>query len=336
MPHAATQDITHAISLWLKTGRSLSDDVRRYADTVLGDHDEATLRDALSPDHPDFETFAEFLLFPDEPLLRALDAILHPHEHAGTKESSPGEDSSPFSNTDMLQLTDHLEGAALPCLLHLAHGRSIEFVPPPHVWRDTVRRLHLDCSIPAPIRHRIARLQPQPLATFTRCRLKASRLRLEGPIEALTARFLDQYPCGDPAYPEALVFWLHFLSSLPADTQFPVADETNQADYVLREQNPWHHLHKRHQRLKKALRQSQEFTERMQRYSMDLIMMQGAQAPFIHEDAARKEIQIMERISLAVFGKAAGFGDDMRETDYGTVDPADMTDVMRTLSLLDK
>ncbi|MFV0348403.1 MAG: hypothetical protein ACK5JO_07425 [Halodesulfovibrio sp.] len=353
MPHPLTQAIFDAVVAWLENGRSLSEDVHRYADTVLGGHDEDILREVLSPEHPDFETFAEFLLFPDAPLLYELDGILHPGENVSMHAQASGPALSHFPNTfpdtfsdafpaeEIDRLTTMLEQAAPPCLLHMPDTAPIRFTIPGYIWRDTVRRLHLDVALSEPVRLCIARLHPAHMATRIRCSIKATHLRFEGAFEALLLAFLEHYPSGDPAYAATLAFWLHFLSSLPKSIVFPPQQggssaKANVTGSAEREADPWFHLHKRHQRLNKALRQSQEFTERMQRYSMDLIMMQGAQAPFVHEDEAREQIRIMERVSLAVFGRPAGFEEDMREADYGTVDPADITDVMRTLSLLDR
>jgi len=345
MPHPSTQAIFDAIITWLENGRSLSDDVRRYADTVLGGHDADILREVLSPEHPDFETFAEFLLFPDAPLLYELDGILHPGENVSMHAQASGPALSHFPNTypdeEIDRLTTMLEQAAPPCLLHMPGEPPIRFNIPDYIWRDTVRRLRLDVALSEQVRLCIARLHPSQTATGIRCSIKAAHLRFEGAFESLLLAFLEHYPSGDPAYTPTLAFWLHFLSSLPKNIVFQPQQggssaEADRAGSTDREADPWHHLHKRHQRLNKALRQSQEFTERLQRYSMDLIMMQGAQAPFVHEDDAREQIRIMERVSLAVFGRPAGFDEDMREADYGTVDPADMTDVMRTLSLLDR
>lgn len=341
MPHPSTQAIFDAVVSWLENGRSLSDDVRRYADTVLGGHDADILQAVLSPGHPDFETFAEFLLFPDAPLQYELDGILHPGENVSMLAQASGPALSHFPEEEISQLTALLEQTAPPCLLHMPEGGPIQFDIPDYIWRETVRRLHLDVALSEPVRLCIARLHPAQTATRIRCSIKAAHLRFEGAFEALLLAFLEHYPSADPAYGPTLDFWLHFLSSLPGDIVFRPQQDGSPAEKDMdcrteREADPWHHLHKRHQRLNKALRQSQEFTERLQRYSMDLIMMQGAQAPFVHEDEAREQIRIMERVSLAVFGRPAGFDEDMREADYGTVDPADMTDVMRTLSLLDR
>lgn len=396
MPHPFHELLNNAICNWCN-GRHLTDDVRHYADTALGGWDAGTLRKALDPEQPDYETFAEFLLFPDRALHETVDRILQgelppvaypttcqpechqieaaPHhplplatpqfKHLNKPQPAPGTPSCqdiaarpfgtanivlpPFDHADADRLIRSLQATAISGTLDIHPDGRITFPIPEHLWLDIVKRLHLTVSIPQALQETIERFQPEATARFTRISLRAAYLPLHGGCLPLLTRFLQQYPCSDPEYRHALKFWLHFLSTLPVNegnhiqTSHPHAHGEDNMTATSRDSVPetgvdaWHILHARHQRLVRGLHQSQEFSEKLQRFSMELMMMQGAQAPYIHEDDARRELRIMERVSLAVFSKALARDNDMLVVNYSPATAeTDIQGMLHIVSLPDK
>ncbi len=322
MPHPALPTLADAISLWIREGRHVTAEVRQYAERLDSYAQADPVLALLNPEEPEHETFAEMLLFPDEALHDRVDACLLPD----TEGTHP-----PFlGNEDLVLLEALLTDAAPVCTVTQAlpdgKGWEAAFAVPSSIMHALIKRLHLTVRIPTRLLACIARQMDAPRARRTRTRLRLSRLALDGACGQLVERFIRQYPSTDPAYEKTLAFWLHFLSSVPL--------HGTDAEHM--EQAAQKALAKRHQRLCRALRQASDFAEKVQRFSMELMMMQGQVAPYVHEEEAREELRIMERTSLAVFGCPAAEPDGMREADYGTVDPADMLDVMQTLSLLDK
>lgn len=338
------QTVLDLLLEWVRTEHTPGADALRYAQTSLGGDDPETLRSVLRPEHPEHEAFVELLLFPDTPLLAELDAVLTPASsqedcqgdsrgdsqlgsqlgsQVGSQIESP-EDSPIYSPADppinspatsqhashtpeddcgpllpheIRYLTAMLESLPRTGTLIPDDGSAVQFWIPASLWKTIVPRLRLSTVIPQDILLTISRVLPPPVARHARIRLRAAHYG----NHALLLRFLERYPASDPSYAEVLDFWLHVLSTLPHDA------------------DPQAILLRRYRRLEKALRQTREFAERLQRYSMEMLMMQGAQAPFIHEEHARATMRMMERIGLAVFGSSLAGKGGIREADYGTL-----------------
>ncbi|WP_174408471.1 hypothetical protein [Desulfovibrio psychrotolerans] len=331
-PHVRT--VLHLLLEWAQAERTPGTDGLRYAQTSLGGDDPDTLRAVLCPDHPDHETFVELLLFPDTVLHAKLDTVLTPassqedcqgdsrgdfrddsqavsrrDSQGGSPSASqhasgtPGDSCGPLLPHEARYLTTVLESHPRTGTLLLDNGSKVPFGIPGNLWKTIVPRLRLCAVIPHEVLNTIHRVLPPPVARHARIRLRAARYG----CPALLLRFLERYPASDPAYTEVLDFWLHILSTLPQDA------------------DPQAVLLRRYRRLEKALRQTREFAERLQRYSMEMLMMQGAQAPFIHEEHARATMRIMERIGLAMFDTSLAGEGGMREADFGTLPlPASM------------
>ncbi len=341
-----------AIAAWLARGKELDETVRHYVETTMGDATEASLRTLLDPTHPDHEAFAELVLYPDAALHAATDAILHAHAcpalspNGETRLTLALQTQSP--NVCAIRLS---QSAAGPERLPLTIPVS------PYLLKILVQRLHLTRVLPADLAKALhSRLSPDA-ARVMRIRLRTGHLSLSPRRAAMLCLFWERYPTSDPLYAETTDFWLHFLSTLPDVPNTPgkphtpglpavrevsgKRDEpgnmaTEKAPEALRRSgeldardkpdksgtaektHPLSILRTRHARLMRAVRQSGEFAEAMRRYSMDLLMMQGALAPFIDTETARTQLHIMERLALALFGEPLDNGDQPREADYGT------------------
>lgn len=315
MTPALLRLLADAIADWVGAPRPLSDDVRHHALTLLGDDTYGTLCAALDPDHPDFDSLAEYLLFPDEALHRSVDALLH---------TDSGTDLR-LTEQEVAALATQLQQTAPDACLLLDDG-PIRFSVPAYLWPAIMERLRLHVCIPEAITHALSQVHTPHTAAGIRVRLRQCRLALEGPTGTLVHAFLTRYPASGFGYTDAVRLWLHVLSTLPP------ADD---AAACLR--NAGDSMQQRYRRLGQGLRQSRDFADKAARFSMELMMMQGAQPAYIHEDEARKEMRLLDRISLAVCGVPASEGDALREADYGSVTPeSDMDGVLRTLNLLDR
>ena len=213
---------------------------------------------------------------------------------------------------------------------------------PPRAMALLVRRLRLDRSIPACIADAVARHLPEPQALAVRLALRDARFDLaelyaesSAPTAArsggqasesradLVLRFIRRMPPSDPGYVGALDIWLDMLHDLPPGKSAHAA------------------LSARRERLARAAREADEFTARLGRLNMEILMLQGVHAPALDADEARRRVRLMDRMSLAVLGRPAAL--DQAESgmapdspvghDLGAFDPATgLDDLMRLLS----
>jgi len=213
---------------------------------------------------------------------------------------------------------------------------------PPWAMAQLVRRLRLDRSIPAHIAHAVARHLPEPQALAVRLTLRDARFDLVEPSAVspapsavrsggqtsesraeLVLRFIRRMPSSDPGYVGALDIWLDLLHDLPPGKSAHAA------------------LSARRERLARAAREADEFSARLGRLNMEILMLQGVHAPALDADEARRRVRLMDRMCLAVLGRPAALDqaeggmapDSPVGRDLGAFDPATgLDDLMRLLS----
>lgn len=250
-------------------------------------------------------------------------AVLHVPDAPGAFGAVPAFSEAPASNA-----TGAAARLALPA--------------PPWAMALLVRRLRLDRSIPARIADAVANHLPEPLALAVRLALRDARFDLaelsaesSAPTAArsggqasesradLVLRFIRRMPPSDPGYVGALDIWLDMLHDLPPGKSAHAA------------------LSARRERLARAAREADEFTARLGRLNMEILMLQGVHAPALDADEARRRVRLMDRMSLAVLGRPAasdqteeGMAPDSQVGhDLGAFDPATgLDDLMRLLS----
>ncbi|MDR3045537.1 MAG: hypothetical protein LBU75_14965 [Desulfovibrio sp.] len=205
-----------------------------------------------------------------------------------------------------------------------------------------VRRLRLDRVIPAPMAAAVAEHLPEPQALAVRLALRDARFDLTEPAPVpcgdssgspsaparesrpdLVLRFIRRMPPSDPGYIETLALWLDLLHDLPPGRSAHAA------------------LSARRERLSRAAREASEFTERLGRLNMEILMLQGVHAPSLDAAEARRRVRLMDRMCLAVLGRPAALDpaeEDMSPKapdghDLGAFDPVTgLDDLMRLLS----
>ncbi|WP_245590886.1 hypothetical protein [Nitratidesulfovibrio termitidis] len=221
---------------------------------------------------------------------------------------------------------------------------SVRFTLPVPRWTMAllVRRLRLDRVIPAPLAVAVAEHLPEQQGLAVRLALRDARFDLAATAPApctdssdgfpgparetradLVLRFIRRMPPSDPGYVETLALWLDLLHDLPPGRSAYAA------------------LSARRERLSRAAREADEFTERLGRLNMEILMLQGVHAPALDAAEARRKVRLMDRLCLAVLGRPAAL-DPAEEGmapkapdghDLGAFDPATgLDDLMRLLS----
>jgi hypothetical protein len=323
----------------------------RSADTAGHGKDGAADQPAA-----DAETALEYLLYPDTALRLTVERLL---VHAGRAASESAPDPAPVPDPAPA-IASSLSAEVLrllppdsPAVLHLSETRdepqdgsqhaphAVRLVLPVPGWAMAllVRRLRLDRAIPAHLAAAVADHLPEPQALAVRLALRDARFELaETPAVSaaessagtsresrpdLVLRFIQRMPPSDPGYVEALALWLDLLHDLPPGGSAHAA------------------LSARRERLSRAAREADEFTERLGRLNMEILMLQGVHAPALDAAEARRRVRLMDRMCLAVLGRPAApdpAEDGMAPNapaghDLGAFDPATgLDDLMRLLS----
>lgn len=81
----------------------------------------------------------------------------------------------------------------------------------------------------------------------------------------------------------------------------------------LQDEYVWQHLVAYQRRLSKGIRDSHAFSEKLARYNMETLMMQGAQTAYINVEAAQEELVLVHRACLAILGRPAAEGEEAAE-----------------------
>jgi hypothetical protein len=83
----------------------------------------------------------------------------------------------------------------------------------------------------------------------------------------------------------------------------------------------------------KNLQRTVQFEARLRKNNMETLMLQGKRAAFIDKVEARKKIDIIDRISRAVFGRTEYFEPSwVEEESIELRSDQDIQDIIRTLS----
>lgn len=311
--HDQLTSIEQQIRGWLAAGRPFDGGVRHYIEQALGSPDTEELRDLILDDsHPDHDAFMEFLVFPDMELHHALEPYL----------------TQAISDSALDALTARIKAKRPVTALICENATRIPFELPVWCIADMLARLHLRLQLPPALLETLDRRMCAEQRISARIAIRVSRVRLEGIHFSLLMDLLQGTPCTAPDFPACLSLWLGFLRSLAENT------------------DPWQTLVEQRRKLHTAIREHSEFQEKLKRFNMETLMMQGNRAPFIDVDETRKTIRMMDRISLAVFGKPAAHEEELREISLGSInlgtadtadDPAKNTEeaVNAVLRLLD-
>lgn len=272
MTEACSKRVVEALVLGLETPSPVDGDVLRFAEDVLGLVDSsqwhATLND---PQNPDREMLAELLLFPGAATKKNLERIL-----AGAQCMQ--------GDADALALV--LAGKRASFLL--PGDERLEFDLTGADARLLVRRLRLARAMPVQV---LAALEDQPEAVSLAACLRLRRARF--PWDAGTEHFVRTLILnlgGHPDFAALLDFSCLFLEA-----------EAQTGDLAAA-------MVRRRQDAERHLKNHQAFQQRLDKSNYETMRLSGDQAPHVDPAALRGEIQALDRLCPAVFGRSVVSG----------------------------
>ena len=260
----------------LQGGLTINADTQHYIDSTFSNPSIDTLA-ALIRDEANCETdsLVELLFFPDESVQLQLEETI---------------DAVCFEKHDERAIQDMVCTQPFQTRICFPDGRgSLEMaVSPPNV-AQFIAHLNLSRSLDSKLRTAIARYVDQTLQT--RCKV---RLRNARPISS----------------PEHISFLVDFFKKLRTDH----AEFLNCLDFLLSfldecedEPDMFQVLTAKKRFYFWSLQKAKNLDIQLTKHNVETLLLKGQRVSYVDTADARKKIKIIDRISLAVFGKTAFF-----------------------------
>ncbi|NJB66515.1 hypothetical protein GGQ74_000155 [Desulfobaculum xiamenense] len=280
-------EIVAVIARWLCEGHGLGTEGVRYAERTLGDCDGATLAGVLAePEHPEHAPLAELLVYPDNALCNALEPLLCRVE--------PGAE-------DVAPLAADLLAAAPSPVVTCGDGQRLHVPFDVAAARLLVKRLHIDRTAPSVVRAAIReRFGEGEDAVELLVTLRHARLAWHEPHAAFVADVVALVEGDVRRMGDALRWTAAFLEDVPPDGDLAGALAT------------------RYERARGALTRSDRFRDTLARSNYETMVMRGMREPHFEPEALRRDMELANALSLAVFGMPAAVDAMFPETDLGS------------------
>lgn len=305
-PPCSLNRLENHIRALMDDGLVLTEDVRRFMEGTFGAADVETLQTVLAdPDNSERDSLLDLLFFPDQSLQAAIEPLL---------------EAQPLSTADVGRLAQRFKATPLAARFRLpGTDRAIPVALPASGVDAFVIRLNLAWAPAAALAAALSRLDAGLLAPGGSAEDGRIRLRVRLRNAALTQTavqvrflcdFLERMPLGDEAFVDHLQFSLVFLQEHP-DAGNLYAALMDRKRFICR------HLQK-----------SWRAAERAARSNMETLAMTGVRTPYFDVARGERDLEMIDRIALAVFGRTE-MGEGLpREVDLGDqagrLDPAEL------------
>ena len=260
----------------LKGGLTLNADTLHYIDSTFSNPSvkefETLLQDESSCET---ESLMELLFFPDESVQLQLEEMI---------------EDTHFQSRDEKEIQERVCSRSLLTQFRFIDGRGIleKKVTPSNSARF-IERLNLSRCLDPGLRSAIAQYVHQGLQTRCKVRLRNARpVTSPNKISFLQSVFKKLQIATD-AFFDHLDFSLGFLDELKDEADIFQALMTRKKRYI------------------QSLQKARKLDNKLTRHNMETLLLRGERVSHIDKADARKKIQIIDRISLAVFGKTEYF-----------------------------
>jgi len=271
-PENIDKQVAEKIIAILQGGLTLNADMQHYIDSTFS-NPSASEFEALLKDESSCETdsLMELLFFPDESVQLELEGMI---------------EDTLFQQRDEQEIQKHVCSISLQTQIRFADGRGTlqKRVAPSNAARF-IERLNLTRCLDPNLRSAIARYVHQELQTRCKVRLRNARpISSPNKISFLQSVF-KKLQIDNDAFFDHLDFTLGFLDELNAEADMFQA------------------LMARKKRYLRSLQKAKKLDNKLTQHNVETLLLRGERVSYIDKADARKKIQIIDRISLAVFGK---------------------------------
>jgi hypothetical protein len=286
----------------LRSGLMINVDTQHYIDSTFSNPSVGEFEELLQDEsNCETDSLMELLFFPDESVQLQLEEMI---------------EDTHFQRRDEQKIQNHVCASSLQTQFRFADGRgTLEVRVAPSNAAQFIERLNLSRSPHAKIRSAVARhVQP---GLQTRCKVK---LRNNRPVTS----------------PEKISFLQAFFEKLRVDNDefFDYLDFTLSFLEELKDKpNMFQALMARKKFYFQSLQKAKKLDIQLTQHNVETLLLGGKRISYVDKADARKKIQIIDRISLAVFGKTESF--DLMAADEQSItleSKSDIDKLMKELS----
>jgi hypothetical protein len=270
------KQVAEKIIAILQGGLTLNAETQHYVDSTFSSPSigefEALLQDDSSCET---DSLMELLFFPDESVQLQLEEII---------------EDTHFERRDEQEVQQRVCSASLQTQIRFtdARGTLEKWVTPSNAARF-IERLNLSRSLDPELRSAIARYVRPELQTRCKVKLRNARpINSPNKISFLKAVF-KKLQIDDDDFLGHLDFTLSLLGELKDDVDMFQALMARKKHYTL------------------SLQKAKKLDNKLTRHNVETLLLRGERVSYIDKIDARKKIQTIDRISMAVFGKTEHF-----------------------------
>jgi hypothetical protein len=270
------KQVAEKIVAILRSGLTLGADTLHYIDSTFSNPSVSEF-EALLQDESSCETdsLMELLFFPDESVQLQLEEMI-------------GDTS--FQRRDEQEIKQHVRSTSLQTQIRFADGRgTLEKQVAPSNAARFIERLNLSRCLDPKLRASIDRYVHRGLQT--RCKVKLRNARpITAPNKiAFLEAFFKKLQIDNDDFFDYLDFTLSFLDDLKDEADMFQALMTRKKRYF------------------QSLQKAKKLDNRLAQHNVETLLLSGERLSHIDRADARKKINIIDRVSLAVFGKTEYF-----------------------------
>ena len=260
----------------LRNGLTINADTQHYIDSTFSNPSALELEKLLQ-DQSNCETdsLMALLFFPDESIQLQLEEII---------------EDTHFQKQDGGIIKDRVCSAALQTQFRFADGRGTMKiqVEPTHA-AQFIERLNLSRSLDAKIKSAVARYVDPGLQTACKVKLRNTRPITSPQKISFLQAFFEKLRVEPDDFFDYLDFTLGFMDELEEDSDIYPSLMARKRLYF------------------RSLQQAKKIDTQLSRHNVETILLSGKRISCVDRTDARKKIQLIDRISLSVFGKTEFF-----------------------------
>ncbi len=264
--------IADRINKILRAGLTLNQDLLHYIDSTFLNPSVKELESIINNEsEPDREALMELIFFPDKLLQVQLEKIL---------------ENEPFHVSDEKKIARLLIEKKTETTLMFPDNRgSLRVAIQEQTAHKFVSRLKLSKQLDTKLLEAINSHVPPEYSDLIKVILRNSKLILTKRRIFFMCSFFKTIRADEPVLFQCLSFILNFLDEID--------DNQNILSFLLKKKSHYQN----------NIRKAEQFNKQIAGSNMEILILQGNRVPHISKEEACKNIELIDRISLAVFGQ---------------------------------
>jgi len=270
------KQVAEKIIAILQGGLTLNADTQHYIDSTFSNPSVSEF-EALLQDESCCETdsLMELLFFPDESVQLQLEEVI---------------EDTHFQNRDEQEIQKRVCSTPFQTQIRFAEGRGrLEKRVAPSNAARFIERLNLTRSLDPNLRSAIARYVQRGLQTRCKVKLRNARSITSPNKISFLEVFFKKLQIDNDDFFDHLDFTVSFLDELKDEADMFQALMTRKKRYF------------------KSLQKAKKLDNQLTQHNVETLLLSGERVSYIDKADTRKKIQIIDRISLAVFGTTEFF-----------------------------